>query len=132
MIKANKAFFRYREKNQHCSHKSRTRQDIVIIGKVFVTGTKDRASGTTSTRAVPETDKDIFQGFTVDWTSPEAEIRVENRRLPITTEMLRYGQRIAVLGLPAHALMRTPEALKVVGPAAFGYFDITFAPMKVA
>lgn len=49
--------------------------------------------------------------------------------LPITTEMLRYGQRIAVLGLPAHGLMRTPEALKVVGPAAFGYDDITFTPM---
>ncbi len=49
--------------------------------------------------------------------------------LPITTEMLRYGQRIAVLGLPAHALLRTPEALAVVGPAAFGYPDITFTPM---
>lgn len=49
--------------------------------------------------------------------------------LPITTEMLRYGQRIAVLGLPAHALMKTPEALEVVGPAAFGYDDITFTPM---
>ncbi|MFK7875657.1 MAG: DUF917 domain-containing protein [Paracoccaceae bacterium] len=50
--------------------------------------------------------------------------------LPITTEMLRYGQRIAVLGLPAHHLMRSPEALKVVGPAAFGYPEITFAPME--
>ena len=50
--------------------------------------------------------------------------------LPITTEMLRYGQRIAVLGLPAHSLMRSAEALKVVGPAAFGYDDITFAPME--
>ena len=50
--------------------------------------------------------------------------------LPITTEMLRYGQRIAVLGLPAHPLMRSPEALKVVGPAAFGYPEITFAPME--
>ncbi len=49
--------------------------------------------------------------------------------LPITTEMLRYGQRIAVLGLPAHDLLRTPEALAVVGPAAFGYPDITFTPM---
>lgn len=49
--------------------------------------------------------------------------------LPITTEMLRYGQRIAVLGLPAHALMRSPEALRVVGPEAFGYDDITFTPM---
>ncbi|MDG1520647.1 MAG: DUF917 domain-containing protein [Yoonia sp.] len=48
---------------------------------------------------------------------------------PITTEMLRYGQRIAVLGLPCHALLRTPEALAVVGPAAFGYPDVTFEPM---
>lgn len=50
--------------------------------------------------------------------------------LPITTEMLRYGQRVAVLGLPAHKLMRSPEALEVVGPAAFGYDDITFVPME--
>jgi hypothetical protein len=50
--------------------------------------------------------------------------------LPITTEMLRYGQRIAVLGLPAHKLMRSAEALRVVGPAAFGYDDITFVPME--
>ncbi|WP_299401907.1 DUF917 domain-containing protein [uncultured Roseobacter sp.] len=52
--------------------------------------------------------------------------------LPITTEMLRYGQRVAVLGLPAHPLMRSPEALAVVGPAAFGYDDITFTPMETS
>lgn len=52
--------------------------------------------------------------------------------LPITTEMLRYGQRVAVLGLPAHPLMKTPEALNVVGPAAFGYDDLTFKPMEHA
>ncbi len=52
--------------------------------------------------------------------------------LPITTEMLRYGQRIAVLGLPAHPLMRAPQALAVVGPAAFGYPDITFTPLEDA
>lgn len=50
--------------------------------------------------------------------------------LPITTEMLRFGQRIAVLGLPAHPLMRTEQALEVVGPAAFGYSEITFTPME--
>ena len=51
---------------------------------------------------------------------------------PITTEMLRYGQRIAVLGLPCHELLRSPEALAVVGPAAFGYPEITFNPMRPA
>jgi len=51
--------------------------------------------------------------------------------LPITTEVLRYGQRIAVLALPCHELMRTPEALEVVGPAAFGYEDIVYAPITI-
>ncbi len=49
--------------------------------------------------------------------------------MPITTEVLRYGQRIAVLALPCDDLLRTPQALEVVGPAAFGYPDITFTPM---
>jgi DUF917 family protein len=49
--------------------------------------------------------------------------------LPITTEMLRYGQRVAVLALPCHRLLRTSEALDVIGPAAFGHPDITYRPM---
>ncbi len=49
--------------------------------------------------------------------------------LPITTEVLRYGQRIAVLALPCHDLLRADLALKVVGPAAFGYQDTTYSPM---
>ncbi len=48
---------------------------------------------------------------------------------PITTELVRYGQRLAVIGLPVHPLMKTPEALRVVGPAAFGYPDIEYRPM---
>jgi DUF917 family protein len=48
---------------------------------------------------------------------------------PITTETLRYGQRIATIGLPAHELMTTPRALEVVGPKAFGYPDIPFTPL---
>ena len=39
---------------------------------------------------------------------------------PITTEGLRYGQRVRVLGIGAPPLLRTPEALKVVGPDKFG------------
>lgn len=33
---------------------------------------------------------------------------------------LRYGLRVNVIGLPAHPLWRTPEALKVGGPGGFG------------
>ncbi|MBI3913728.1 MAG: DUF917 domain-containing protein [Chloroflexi bacterium] len=40
---------------------------------------------------------------------------------PVTTELLRYGLRVLVLGLPAPAQLRTPRALEFVGPRAFGY-----------
>lgn len=50
---------------------------------------------------------------------------------PITTEVLRYGQRLAVIGLPAHDLLKTPEAMAVVGPASFGYPDLTFTPLAL-
>jgi uncharacterized protein len=48
---------------------------------------------------------------------------------PITTEMLRYGQRVAVIAIPCHDLLRTARALEVVGPAAFGYPDIAYSPL---
>ena len=54
---------------------------------------------------------------------------VEETGEPITTEVLRYGQRVATIALPAHPLLKTPEALKVVGPAAFGYPDIPYNPL---
>jgi DUF917 family protein len=49
----------------------------------------------------------------------------------ITTEVLRYGQRVAVLALPCHPLLRTPEALAVVGPRSFG-LDLEFKPLPRA
>jgi DUF917 family protein len=47
----------------------------------------------------------------------------------ITTEVLRYGQRVAVVGLPCHALLQSEAALKVIGPAAFGLGDVVFRPL---
>ena len=48
---------------------------------------------------------------------------------PITTELLRYGQRVAVVGIPCHPMLATPEALAVVGPRAFGY-DLDHHPLE--
>lgn len=48
---------------------------------------------------------------------------------PITTELLRYGQRVVVVGIPCHPMLRTPEALAVVGPRAFGY-DLEYRPLE--
>ena len=40
---------------------------------------------------------------------------------PVTTELMRYGLRVTILGFPAPALWTTPEGLAVAGPEAFGY-----------
>jgi len=48
---------------------------------------------------------------------------------PIGTEMLRYGLRVAILGMPAPVEMKTSEALAVVGPEAFGYPEVSFRPL---
>lgn len=43
---------------------------------------------------------------------------------PITGEQLRYGQRVRVFAIGTPPIMRTPEALAVFGPAAFGLEDV--------
>jgi len=48
---------------------------------------------------------------------------------PITTEQLRYGLRVTVLAVPCSDKLRTPQALAVVGPAAFGYPDVPYVPL---
>ncbi len=48
---------------------------------------------------------------------------------PITTEMLRYGLRIEVLGIPAPEALKSEAAMRYVGPAAFGYNDVEFVPL---
>jgi hypothetical protein len=46
---------------------------------------------------------------------------------PIGTEEQRFGLRVAVLGIPCAPLLRRPEALRMMGPRAFGY-DFDFVP----
>lgn len=41
----------------------------------------------------------------------------------ITTEQIKYGQRVKVLGVSSPAVLRTPNALKILGPEAFGMSD---------
>jgi DUF917 family protein len=48
---------------------------------------------------------------------------------PITTEGLKYGQRVTVVGISAAPIMRSPQALAVFGPQAFGLSD-PFVPIE--
>ena len=50
---------------------------------------------------------------------------------PITTEGLRYGQRVRVLGISTPEMMRTPAALAAFGPRAFGLTE-EFVPVETA
>ncbi|MFQ5966477.1 MAG: DUF917 domain-containing protein [Acidimicrobiia bacterium] len=48
---------------------------------------------------------------------------------PITTEELRYGFRVVVIGVPCDPRWRTDGGLSLVGPAYFGY-DIEYIPVE--
>jgi hypothetical protein len=63
-------------------------------------------------------------------TVPDLVTLIETQSgTPITTEVVRPGLRVSVLGFPSAALYHTAEALRVVGPAAFGY-ELPFVPLR--
>lgn len=47
----------------------------------------------------------------------------------ISTEMLRFGQRVAILSWACDPLWRTERGLEIAGPAAFGY-EIPYKPFE--
>jgi hypothetical protein len=47
----------------------------------------------------------------------------------IPTECLRYGQRVAILGIPCNSKWRTPQGIALAGPRYFGY-DIEYQPVE--
>ena len=48
---------------------------------------------------------------------------------PITTESMRYGYRVAILGIPCAPHWRTPAGLALVGPQYFGY-NVPYVPVE--
>ncbi len=48
---------------------------------------------------------------------------------PVTTEAVRYGQRLLVFAVSVPAVMRSPAALATFGPRAFGY-DFDYVPLE--
>ncbi|ABY95786.1 protein of unknown function DUF917 [Thermoanaerobacter mathranii subsp. mathranii str. A3] len=49
--------------------------------------------------------------------------------LPITTEGLRYGQRVFIIGIPCDEKWRTEKGIETVGPRYFGY-DVDYIPVE--
>ena len=47
----------------------------------------------------------------------------------MTTEELRYGYRVTVIGAPCDPRWRTSQGLELVGPRYFGY-DFDYVPLE--
>ena len=63
-------------------------------------------------------------------TTPDLIVLLdEDTYEPVTTESLKYGIRVIVLGVPCHSCWRTEAGLKLVGPKYFGY-DVDFIPVE--
>ena len=50
---------------------------------------------------------------------------------PVTTESLRFGLRVAAIGIPCAPQWRTPAGLALVGPGYFGY-TVEYRPFDAA
>ncbi len=48
---------------------------------------------------------------------------------PVTTDLLKYGKRILLIGIPCHPLWRTTIGLELVGPRYFG-IDTDYIPVE--
>lgn len=49
--------------------------------------------------------------------------------IPITTESLKYGRRVVIIGIPCDNKWRTPKGIETVGPRYFKY-DIDYIPVE--
>ena len=74
---------------------------------------------------IAKTDDDVSRVITPDLI---CMLDLESGQ-PITTEQLRYGFRVTVVGLPCDPKWRTEHGLELVGPGYFGY-EIPYAPVE--
>lgn len=99
------------------------------VGETLLHGLHDH-SGESARIDIQNENLVFWRDGAVEVTVPDLIINIElDTGEPITTEMLRYGQHLATIAMPAHELLRTERALEVVGPAAFGYPELVYRPL---
>lgn len=63
-------------------------------------------------------------------TTPDLICLVDTETfVPVTTDALKYGKRVLVVGLQCFPMWRTPEGLELVGPRYFGC-DTDYIPIE--
>lgn len=95
----------------------RTTRDGWAIGSVVINaiGTEDRLRIEFQNENLVATRGDRIEAIVPDLIC----ILDSDQGLPITTERVRFGLRVTVIGIGAPAPLRTPEALSLFGPRAF-------------
>ncbi len=71
----------------------------------------------------------IRNGDAVAMTPDLITVLDKEKGFPITTESLKYGQRVTVIGIPCDPFWRTEEGLAQVGPRYFKY-DYEYSPIE--
>lgn len=98
------------------------------VGHVTLAGT-DEWQGRTATIELQNEFLVMWIGDAIAAIVPDLICMVDRERgTPSTTEVVRYGLRLAIVGIPAPAQLTTPQALQFVGPRAFGY-DLPYTPL---
>jgi DUF917 family protein len=98
-------------------------------GETIIAGHDDYQGSTMTVRFQNEHLVAIRDGEFVASVPDLIAILDTERGEPITTEHLRYGYRVSVIGMPCDEKWRTPAGIDLGGPRHFGY-DIDFIPLE--
>ncbi|GII92546.1 DUF917 domain-containing protein [Sinosporangium siamense] len=118
---------------------------LLLTGKVEEVERKNEGGWTVGKARLSGLDDDRGRRMTVDFqneyliaerdgrvvaTSPDLIMTLEiDSGEPIPAEEIRYGYRVAVVGLPCDPHWRTEAGIEIAGPRHFGY-DIDYRPVE--
>ena len=99
------------------------------VGEIKIDGYDDYSGHKLSVMIQNENLIAIRDGQPITMTPDLIEILDAETLEPVTTEVIKYGKRVRVLGTPADAKWRTPAGIACVGPRYF-HFDYDYVPLE--
>ena len=100
-----------------------------VRGKVIIEGIEKNKGSIFDLEFQNENLAGCIDGKPVALTPDLITVLDKEKGFPITTENLKYGQRVAVLGMPCDPFWRTEAGLAQVGPGYFKY-SYEYAPIE--
>jgi uncharacterized protein len=99
------------------------------LGQVYLSGSGE-STGQHLRIAFQNENLVVWLGEVIVATTPDLiSIVDEATGAAIPTESLKYGQRVAVIGIPCNEKWRTPHGIALAGPRYFGY-EIDYKPIE--